>query len=121
MESRLYIKELYQAVDKFDSAAIADKMTENGKFRFANMPAVEGHEAFCEFLDGFSKTIKGMRHDQLESWECGDVFIVNGFVSYTRHDDSVLTVPFSTTLKIKQGLIYEYRVFVDNSDLFQTT
>ena len=119
MNTDNYIKNMYAVVDARDGAALANMMTEDGIFRFANMPAVQGREAIRAFLDGFFQSIKGIAHDQLEDWKVDNTRFATGRVSYTRLDDSTLAVPFSVILNMQDDLIAEYLVFVDASELYK--
>jgi len=118
MNTDNYIKNMYGLVDAMDGAGLAAMMTENGIFRFANIPAVEGRDAIKGFLDNFFSSIKGIAHDQLEDWKVGDTRFATGWVTYTRHDDSKLRVPFSVILKMQGDLVHEYLIFVDASELY---
>lgn len=114
-----YVKDMYKVVDAMDGAGLANMMTENGSFRFANIPAVKGKEAITGFLDNFFQSIKGIAHDQLEDWKVNDTRFATGRVTYTRHDDSTLAVPFSVVLKMQGDLINDYLIFVDASELYK--
>ena len=48
-----------------------------------------------------------------------DKRFATGRVTYTRHDDSTLQVPFSVILKMQGDLIDEYLIFVDTSELYK--
>jgi hypothetical protein len=52
-----------------------------------------------------------------EHWQSGDTLIMRGQVTYTRHDDSQLNVPFANIFKLRDGLIGDYRIFGDFSAL----
>ena len=119
MNTDNYIRDMYKVVDAMDGAGLAKMMTANGSFRFANMPAVEGREAVTGFLDNFFQSIKGIAHSELEDWKVDDTRFANGRVTYTRHDDSALSVPFSVILKMQGDLINDYLVFVDASELYK--
>ena len=119
MSNDNYIKDMYGIVDAKDSAALAALMTEDGIFRFANMPPVEGKEAITVFLDGFFQSIKDISHSQIEDWIVDSTRFAAGTVTYTRHDDSTLAVPFSVILKMQGDLIAEYLIFVDTSELYK--
>ena len=41
----------------------------------------------------------------------------HGFVTYIRHDDSFLSVPFADVFSLRQGKIAEYLIFADLSRL----
>jgi ketosteroid isomerase-like protein len=119
MSTDNFVKDMYGIVDAKDGAALAAIMTEDGIFRFANIPAVQGKEAITGFLDNFFQSIKGIAHDQLEDWKVDSTRFATGRVTYTRHDDSALAVPFSVILKMQGDLIAEYLIFVDASELYK--
>ena len=118
MNTSELVKSVYNAIDKRDPETFANFMTHDGIFRFANIPAVQGKEAIRDFVDQFFKSIKGIRHSDLEHWVDDTAIFVNGNVHYTRHDDSVLSVPFSVTWKMNKEKIHEYLIFIDNSELY---
>lgn len=119
MNKENFVKELYQAIDSMNTQKLVSSMTQNGTFRFANMPGVVGSENITAFLNGFFQSIKSIRHSELESWFVDKVVFVTGNVTYTRPDDFSLTVPFSVLLKMDGELIHEWLIFVDNSPLYQ--
>ena len=119
MSTDNFIKDMYSVVDSMDGGALAEMMTENGIFRFANMPPVQGRGAITEFLGGFFQSIKGIDHDQIEDWKVDGVRFATGRVTYTRHDDSALAVPFSVILKMDGNLIDQYLIFIDTSELYK--
>lgn len=119
MHNDTFINDIYTLVDAQDSAGVANLMTENGIFRFANIPAIKGKEAIKGFLDNFFQSIKAIRHTEIEEWQIGNTRFATGMVTYTRHDDSELSVPFSVILKMQEALINEYLIFVDASELYK--
>lgn len=119
MKYKELISAAYQSIDSADSAKFASFITPDGIFRFANNPAVKGNSAIEEFVGGFFKSLKGISHSNLESWSVDNVIFVNGNVKYVRHDNTSLEVPFSCTWKMKDGLIDEYLIFTDNSELYK--
>ena len=119
MKLKIFVSEVFQSVDKMDTAKFVSFFTPGGLFRFANIPAVEGIAAIETFVDGFFQSLKGISHSNLESWQAGEAIFVNGTVSYLRHNDTTLEVPFSCTWKMLDGLIDEYLIFVDSSALYQ--
>ena len=113
------IQELFRSIDEFDSSKFASFLTDDAVFRFANIPQVEGKENIYDFVDNFFKSIKAIRHKGLEIWQVDRHSFVNGNVTYTRHDNSELSVDFSNTFKHKDGKIQKYLIFVDNSELYK--
>lgn len=118
MNTNNFVKEMYSVVDAKSGAALAAMMTEDAVFRFANMPPVEGREAITVFLDNFYQSINNIRHEQLKDWQLGDIRFATGIVNYTRHNNTVLRVPFAVKLKMQGRLISEYFIFVDASQLY---
>ncbi|MDT8392729.1 MAG: nuclear transport factor 2 family protein [Bacteroidales bacterium] len=118
MKTDNFVNEMYSIVDAKDGAALAAMMTEDAIFRFANMPHVEGREGITSFLDTFYRSIKNIRHEQIEDWQLGDIRFATGIVNYTRHNNTVLRVPFAVKLKMQGRLISEYLIFVDASQLY---
>jgi limonene-1,2-epoxide hydrolase len=114
------ILSVFQAIDRFDSDAFVSCMTEDAVFRFGNMPGVEGKENIHNFVSGFFQSIKAIQHDQIEIWSLEGVRIMNGRVTYTRHDGSVLAVPFSNTFKLVGDKVKDYFIFVDTSELYKS-
>ena len=113
------IKKLFESIDSFDTEGLLSYLDENAIFRFGNMPAITGKSQIGPFLDGFFKSIKAIRHDQIEIWEVDNVRIMNGRVTYTRHDGSELSVPFSNTFKMRGDKIKDYLIFADTSELYK--
>lgn len=119
MDYKALVSKVYQSIDSADAAKFASFIAPSGIFRFANIPAVKGNKAIQAFVADFFKSLNGIRHSDLESWSLEDVIFVNGTVKYTRHNDTLLELPFSCTWKMKDGLIDEYLIFIDASELYQ--
>lgn len=109
---------LFNAIDNADTETFVSFLSDDAVFRFGNMPAVEGKENIRQFLNNWFPTIRGVEHDQIEIWEAGGVRIMNGRVTYTRHNGSQLSVYFSNTFKLKGDKIKDYLIFVDTSQLY---
>lgn len=112
------IYRLFNAIDNADTETFVSFLSDDAVFRFGNMPAVEGKESIRQFLNNWFPTIKGLEHDQIEIWEADGGWIMNGRVTYTRHDSSQLSVYFANTFKMKGGKIKDYLIFVDASQLY---
>jgi ketosteroid isomerase-like protein len=113
------VLEVFKAIDSFDSDQFVSSMTEDAVFRFGNMPPVEGRDNIRNFVAGFFQSIKGIQHDQMEIWEADGVKLMNGRVTYTRHDGSTLSVFFANTFKMEGDKIKDYLIFVDTSELYK--
>lgn len=113
-----WIDELLAAIDRKDHVAFAEFFLPDATFRFGNIAPVCGRPAIAEAVAAFFLALKGLQHRIENRWLLPDTAIFTGTVTYTRHDDTVLQVPFANVLKIRPAGIQEYLTFVDNSTLF---
>jgi len=111
---------MYRAIDAKSSVGMCEFLTENSSFRFANLPVIEGKSNIIEFLDGFFESIKAIKHTEFEYWNAENNWFVMGYVTYTRHNDSQLIVPFAVHLKMNGDLIREFLIFGDMSELYNS-
>lgn len=113
-----WLTEMFAAVDTFDVQTFLTFLSPDCEFRFANAPSVYGHDAIRSVLDSLFTALKGIAHKDLEAWVHPDATICTGKVTYVRHDDTELTVPFAVIFKLEHKLVRQYLIFVDNSQLF---
>ena len=111
------LSDLFAAIDAKDVDRFAAFLAPHCSFRFANQPAVEGVAAIRRYVHAFLGSIGSIRHVINTQWELPGAVICHGQVRYTRHDGSVLEVPFANVLVTGPQGITEYRVFVDASAL----
>jgi hypothetical protein len=113
------ILKLFNSIDNADVSTFLSYLDVDANFKFANIPVVSGTKNIGEFLEGFFKSIKSLKHKNLEIYELTGIRFVNGNVTYTRHDGSTLSVDYSNTFKLKGNKIKDYLIFVDNSELYK--
>ena len=116
---------LFSSIDAMDVAAVVGMFADDGVVRFANQERVVGRPGVQQAVETFFSGIRGLSHSVtgvwLGSWEEGEVVSVESEVTYTRLDGVRLApLPATTTLRMKQGLIKDFRVFMDPSPLFAT-
>lgn len=112
------VSKLFAAIDEKDAHTFAEYLTEDISFRFGNQEAVVGKESVESYVAGFFDSIAGISHSIENVVITIPVVVCHGHVSYTRHDGSVLRVPFANIFNIKEGLIKDYMIFLDNSALY---
>lgn len=115
-----WIIDLFKAIDRHDSEAFVSYLTEDSQFRFGNAEAVHGKANIKSAVDGFFSAIKSLEHKLENSWILDGHVFVNGNVTYTRHDDSTLSVPFANIFKMDNDKIQDYLIYADISALFTT-
>jgi ketosteroid isomerase-like protein len=113
-----WLVEMFATIDAFDVDAFLTFLSPDCEFRFGNAPSIYGHEPIRGMLEGFFAAIKGMRHNELEAWVHPDATMCTGKVTYVRHNGTELTVPFAVVFRLDHGLVRQYLIFVDNSQLF---
>src|SRR5579863_5600302 len=91
-----YASEVYEAVDSKDEQRLAYFLTENCMFVYANNDPVMGRTNIAEYSKRFMTAITGIKHRLLDVWAFDDVIVSRLEVTYTRKDNSTLTVPAVT-------------------------
>ncbi|MFC1897970.1 nuclear transport factor 2 family protein [Candidatus Cloacimonadota bacterium] len=117
METQEQIKKLFESIDNHDVAGFLEFLSDDVHFKFGNQEPVNGKVNLRNELNVFFKSIKSISNDIINIWEQNDVVICRGIVTYTRHDNSILSVPFVNIFKMEQHLVKEYLIYADISSL----
>ncbi len=118
LKPTLMTQQLFNSIDEKDTKAFLGFLTNDVKFRFGNAPVAEGYTAVGEAVGGFFSSIKSIQHELTDTWYREEVIICHGNVTYTRHDSTILRVPFANILTMENNLIKDYLIFVDISGLY---
>ena len=86
--------------------------------RFGNAEPVRGRGAVRDVWAQFCESVDGVSHALVERWEADPATVVEADVTYTRKDGGTVTVPVVTIYREHDGLIDDYRVFIDLAPLF---
>ena len=111
---------LFDDIDSMDPDRYARHLSEDVVMRFGNGEPVVGRGAVREAWAAFCADLHGVRHDLVERWDTGGATIVEARVTYTRADDSKVTVPVVTIYRAAGALIGDYRIFIDLAPLFRS-
>jgi ketosteroid isomerase-like protein len=111
---------LFAAIDARDAAAFVDLLTPDAQFRFGNAPTVIGSEAIGIAAGQFFAAIAACRHRLLRTFTGSESAAIacEGIVTYTRHDESTVSLPFANVFELRGEKIATYRIYIDNSPLF---
>ncbi|MEO6693741.1 MAG: nuclear transport factor 2 family protein [Ignavibacteria bacterium] len=112
------IESLFNDIDLMDADKFASYLDENVNFRFGNAPVAEGKEAARAAVEGFFKSIKGINHKRLRIWVNKDSVLYQGEATYTRHDNSKITLPFLNVFILNGDMIKEYSIYMDINPLY---
>ncbi len=100
-----------------DTEGFLGYLEEDALLRFGSAPAATGKKAIRETLDGFFASIKGLRHEILETWFQGESVICHGEVTYTRTGGSDVTIPFANIWRMRGKRISQYLIYIDITPL----
>ena len=108
MKTPKWVNDLFQAVDEGDVDSFVRFMTEDVHFRAGSHEPLKGRGAVREDIAGLLSSIEGMRHVLSKTLVHDDIVVAHGTVTYTRHDESTLTVPFADIWGTDGEKIKEY-------------
>jgi len=112
------IGKLFRSIDNKDPQGFTSMPAPDCTFRFGNQSAVTGASAIEDYIAGFFDSVASLSHEIIASWDIPGGVVCHGHVTYTRHDRSILTVPFANILKLSPPGISDYRIFADTSQLY---
>ncbi len=112
-----FITALYKAVDDKSTSKLGAFLADDLRFQLGNFDTVHGKDAVLAANENFFQIIDSMSHRIDSIWAQADDIICRGEVHYKRLDQSELSLPFATILKMKSGLIQDYQVYVDVTPL----
>lgn len=114
---KILVESLYSAVDARDAERVGAMVSDDVVFQLGNFDALHGRQAVIDANAAFFKTIAGMDHTVSRIVSEGETVFCAGSVHYIRQDDTELEIPFATALALRDGLITDYRIYVDVSPL----
>jgi limonene-1,2-epoxide hydrolase len=100
------------------SAKFITFFTEDARYRFGSFEPVVGREGIGNSVANFFPLVKALYHDIHTIWEQGNELIVEMDVIYTRHDDTVITLPVADIFRFEGDLIRDMRIFMDVNPVF---
>ena len=109
---------MFEPADRLDVDGWCSHLSENVHFRFGNAEPLDGRDAVREAVRQFFATLKGLRHEIVSDWTVDDRVIQQLLVTYTRPDDSQVSVPAVNILRVKDELIADYQIYVDLTPLY---
>jgi len=117
-----------RAVDHKDANGFAAAFTADAWLRFGNAPPVVGRESIRAAIAQFYTTFAELRHESKGAWFDGETLILEAVVTYTRHDQRVVSVPAVTIFRLvgverdREGrpapVADQCRIYVDLAPLF---
>jgi hypothetical protein len=109
---------VFADIDAFDPDKFIAHLTDDVVFRFGNAEPAVGKAAVREAVAGFFAGIDGLTHHILNSWEIGDITIVQIDVEYRRKDGKTVTVPNADILTYDGDLVRNWQIYIDVAPVF---
>jgi limonene-1,2-epoxide hydrolase len=109
---------LFEDIDSMEPDRFAQHLSDDVSFRFGNADPVIGRDAVRATWAGFCDAIAGVSHQVIEQWNNGAATIVEATVTYTRKDNSTVSLPVVTIYRGEGEQIDDYRIFMDVAPLF---
>lgn len=112
------IRNFFSAADAREPAQLVRLLTADVSWTFGNSPTTVGREAIVAALTPFFEYVQKMDHRIVGIWESGDCATVETRVTYVDVFGRSFTFPGCDILFLRDGLISDVRIFVDNHELF---
>jgi ketosteroid isomerase-like protein len=109
---------VFAAFDAKNVSALLAYMTNDVQLRLGNAQAVQGKGAFVEAVEMFLRSVASFRHEILNVWSDGPVLITELAVHYTRLDGGQVTLPCCNVFRLRDGLIADYRSYIDATPVY---
>jgi ketosteroid isomerase-like protein len=109
---------LFAAIDAKDTAGFLAFLAGDASFRFGSAPALVGHDAIREGVEGFFASIKASKHVLANVLRKDTTLVCEGEVTYTRSDDSAITLPFTNVFELDGNRIADYKIYSDIAPLY---
>lgn len=116
-----HLKRVFATFDAKDVSSLAEFVTDDVEVWLGNADTINGKTAFVAAVNGFLGSVAGVRHEILTVYGDGDAAIVEFDVHYTRHDGDVVTLPCCNVFRLRDGLIAEYRRYIDANPVYADT
>jgi len=115
---RRLLDDLFATIDEQNVDRFVRFLTDDAIFRFGSAAPVEGQAEIREAVDGFFATIAGSKHVLGTMLADNGTLVCEGEVTYTRHDDSEITLPFVNVFEFEGELISHYKIYADSGPLY---
>jgi ketosteroid isomerase-like protein len=109
---------IFASFDAKDVATLASVVSDDVRMRLGNAPEAQGKTAFVDGVRTFVGSVAAFHHHVENVWHDGDALIAQLEVGYTRHDGKEVTLPCCNVFRIRDGLLVDYRVYMDISPVY---
>ncbi len=114
-----WIADHFATVDRLDPEELAGWYADDASFRFANQPPAQGKAAIAAALRQFYGLITSMRHEKTGCWADADSGAWEAIAHFETKDGRRVALPAVSTLRVRDGLVHEFRFVMDASPITQ--
>ena len=118
MEAANLAGKILERVDAMDVDGFLTFLADDARLRFGNGPAIVGKQQIGQAIGEFFGSIKALRHKILHTWFDSQAIVCQGEATYTRTDDTKVTIPFVNIWGVQAGLIKDYLIYIDLAPLY---
>ncbi len=118
MNTDEFVRDYWLSIDALDMERFLSFFTPDCTMGFGSYPLVHGLEGVRGMIAPVFAGVAGMRHRRVGLWVEEDATLARGEVTYTRHDQSTVTLPFMTYFHFAQGRIQWTHVYIDIAPLY---
>jgi ketosteroid isomerase-like protein len=112
------IRDVFAALDNKDLTELATHVSEDIRMTMSNADPIEGKPSFVQRAEAFVGSLASIRHEITSLWTVDDVVIAELWVHYGRLDGQQLTLPCCNVFRVRDGLVTDYRVYMDSTPVF---
>ena len=113
-----FVRDYWQSIDTLDMDRFLGYFAPDCTMGFGSYPLVQGLDGVRGMIAPVFAGVAGMRHQRLGLWVTDDATLARGEVTYTRHDQSTVTIPFMTYFVFAGERIRATHVYIDIAPLF---
>jgi ketosteroid isomerase-like protein len=121
MRTRQWLEVLFACIDARRTQEFVALLREDASFRYGSNPDVHGRAAIAACVDHVFTTFRASSHELLRYWDTADCRIAQGVVTYTRLDDTRVSLPFCNVLTMQDNLVARYEIYIDPTPLMSAS
>ena len=115
-----WMTEYFAMVDTRDLDEFLTWYADDATFRFANQPPARGKEAIRAVLEQFYGLVTSMHHEKTGCWADADSGAFEAVAHVVTTDGVCADLPAVSTLRVRDGLVHEFRFVMDAAPLTVT-
>jgi limonene-1,2-epoxide hydrolase len=112
------LDDLFESIDEQHVDRFLRFLADDAIFRFGSAEPVKGQAEIREAVSEFFASIAGCRHVLGTILADNGTLVCEGEVTYTRQDESEITLPFVNVFEFEGELISHYKIYADSGPLY---